>query len=328
MTLRQLKTKIFNGKNPKFLYYASAFLRTHIPRCLLRPRVDRLDDVLARRPDRQHIADRVDYYCRASSYPGTTPGEWLAGSVEIGSQPRPRQKVYWYDSMEFARYFSPRQRWHLVTGDVDFVPSLPSIVKSRPICDDNQRSVLLKLNRVRHFIFVDDHTPWRDKKDCCVFRGKVAGKEQRVEFMRRWFGHERVDAGAIDREPSEWTRPKLTIGEHLPFRYVMAIEGNDVASNLKWVMSSNSIAVMPRPTCETWFMEGRLVPGYHYIEVRPDFSDLMERLDYYSSHPDEAEAIVRHAHEWVAQFRDSRRERLISLLVLRKYFDGVNRIAR
>lgn len=159
-----------------------------------------------------------------------------------------------------------------------------------------------------------------------VFRGKVKDKPQRVEFMRRWAGNKRIDAGAIDRETSEWTRPRLTIAGHLPFRYIMAIEGNDVASNLKWVMSSNSIAVMPRPTCETWFMEGRLKPDYHYIEVRPDFADLGERLDYYSAHPEEAEAIVRHAHEFVDQFRDNQRERLISLLVLRKYFKGVENI--
>ena len=56
--------------------------------------------------------------------------------------------------------------------------------------------------------------------------------------------------------------------------------------------------------------EGQLVPDYHYIEVKPDSPDLIERLDYYSAYPTEAESIVRHAHEWVNQFRDRRRESL------------------
>ena len=73
-------------------------------------------------------------------------------------------------------------------------------------------------------------------------------------------------------------------------------------------------------------MEGRLIPNYHYIEVKPDFSDLLERMDYYSAHLEEAEAIIKHAHEYVDQFRNSRRERLISLLVLKKYFMGVGQI--
>jgi spore maturation protein CgeB len=104
----------------------------------------------------------------------------------------------------------------------------------------------------------------------------------------------------------------------------MSLEGNDVASNLKWVMSSNCIAVSPRHTCETWFMEGTLKPNYHYIECKPDFSDLEERLQYYIDHPEEAEAIIQHAHEYIDQFRDLEREHLISLLVLKKYFEITN----
>ena len=106
----------------------------------------------------------------------------------------------------------------------------------------------------------------------------------------------------------------------------MSLEGNDVASNLKWVMSSNSIAVTPRLTCETWFMEGTLKPNYHYIEVNDDFSNLEERLQYYIDHPEEAEAIIKHAHEYVDQFRDKEREKLISLLVLKKYFEITNKV--
>ena len=71
-------------------------------------------------------------------------------------------------------------------------------------------------------------------------------------------------------------------------------------------------------------MEGTLIPNYHYIEVKDDFSDLEERLTYYIEHPKEAEAIIQHAHEYVDQFRDEAREKLISLLVLKKYFDITN----
>ena len=71
-------------------------------------------------------------------------------------------------------------------------------------------------------------------------------------------------------------------------------------------------------------MEGTLKPNYHYIEVMDDFSDLEERLNYYIEHPDEAEAIIQHAHEYVARFQDKEREKLISLLVLKKYFEATN----
>ena len=55
-------------------------------------------------------------------------------------------------------------------------------------------------------------------------------------------------------------------------------------------------------------------------EIITDFSDLEERLNYYIEHVDESLEIIRHAHEYVSQFKDKRRENLISLLVLDKYF--------
>ena len=85
-------------------------------------------------------------------------------------------------------------------------------------------------------------------------------------------------------------------------------------------MSSNSIAIIPRPKYESWFMEGPLQGGVHYIEIKDDYSDLEEKIRYYSTHPEEAKAIIRNAQAFVDQFRDKEREELISLLVLEKYF--------
>jgi hypothetical protein len=100
----------------------------------------------------------------------------------------------------------------------------------------------------------------------------------------------------------------------------MCIEGVDVATNLKWVMSSNSIAVMTKPKIESWFMEKQLIANYHYIEIKDDYSDLEEKLTYYINNLDECLRIIKNANTYVNQFKDSKREKLISLLVLEKYF--------
>ena len=63
-----------------------------------------------------------------------------------------------------------------------------------------------------------------------------------------------------------------------------------------------------------------MIPNYHYIEIKRDFSDLESRLQYYIEHIDEAQEIIKHANEYVSQFKDRKRENLISLLVLEKYF--------
>ena len=91
--------------------------------------------------------------------------------------------------------------------------------------------------------------------------------------MRMYFGSECCDAGISTPRPEyppEWTKPHISMYDHLNYKFILAIEGYDVATNLKWIMSSNSLAVMPRPTYETWFMEGTLIPGYHYVEIRPE----------------------------------------------------------
>jgi spore maturation protein CgeB len=77
---------------------------------------------------------------------------------------------------------------------------------------------------------------------------------------------------------------------------------------------------MPKPRYESWFMEGKLKEGVHYIKVMDDFSDAEEKVAYYINHPDECLKIIENAHNYINQFKDKKRERLIQLLVLKNYF--------
>lgn len=310
--------KIRSGKNSKFIYYIVNAFRLLIPKYFFQIRLEHQLGLLATRPDRSAIEQRVNYYNKLSQtvdIPTTAPS--LAEHKMHG------QKVYFFDTYQYTRWFPGKYHWGFCPGDVTFIPPYPSIVKSRPIAENNKNSVIMKLNKVRHFIFVKDKIPFEDKKDMAIFRGKVKNKPTRKRFMEMYFGHPMCDLGDVSKnttDPKEWRTEKKTIQEHLEYKFILALEGNDVASNLKWVMSSNSIAVMPRPTYETWFMEGTLIPNYHYIEIKPDFSDLEERLRYYINHLNECLLIIEHAHHFVEQFKDKKRENLISLLVLNKYF--------
>jgi hypothetical protein len=73
-------------------------------------------------------------------------------------------------------------------------------------------------------------------------------------------------------------------------------------------------------------MEGKLEAGKHYVPLRPDFADLADKVGHYEEHPDEALAIIDNAHAYVREFQDEKRERLISLLVLYKYFVATGQI--
>ncbi len=314
------------GQNSKFDYYLSAYTALSIPRCILRALCRRTLTKARSRKDWSEIERRLNYYNRLSSSQPFDSEAFKEKSVAVRNQKKVHPSVYYLDSYRYARAFDPDSRWILLPGDIVKVPEAPAIVKSRPLDCDNTNSVLLNLNKVRHFVFVNDHKSFAEKKDMVIFRGAICQylgtsvKKVRYDFVKRYYNHPMCDVGGVDRDLTEYQAPKMTIPQHLDYKFIMSLEGNDVATNLKWVMSSNSIAVMPKPTCETWFMEGSLIPNYHYIEIKPDCSDLIERLEYYIAHPDEAQEIIRHAHEYVDQFRNRSRERVISLMVMDRYF--------
>lgn len=303
------------GKNLKFVYYLRCALRQLVPAFWLRRHKAALLASLSTRADREHILERVDYYNKLT---GTRP---LSGRTHVGDITN-SNGTYSRDTFEFTRYFDENLLLDTHFGDWTEICDTPSVVKTRPISGDNSNNVILKLDKVRHFIFLKDKRSFASKWDKAIFRG-VTSQPHRIRFMRKFFGNPLVDcANTAEKSelPAEWNAPLITLYDHLKYKFVIALEGMDVASNLKWVMSSNSIAIMPRPKYESWFMEGRLKPGIHYIEIKDDYSDLEEKIRYYSTHIEESEAIIRNAHAFVDQFRDPVREELISMLVMEKYF--------
>ena len=112
----------------------------------------------------------------------------------------------------------------------------------------------------------------------------------------------------------------MTIAEQLQYKFIVSVEGNDVATNLKWIMSSNSLCLMPEPTYETWFAEARVEPNVHYVPLQPDFSDLVDKVAYFEKHPAEAGRITAAANAYCRKFGNEQDEQAISLLVLYKYF--------
>lgn len=312
--------------------FFEGYLLMCMPTCFFRLCRKRYLAQVETRSDRDYIYERVNYYNKMQhsvELPNKTFHEYKFGYYIFldkirNFRPSTFHKVYYFDLQDVLRWFNQKLRIGYIPGDVYFTPEFPAIVKSRLLKNDNEYSILLKLDKLRHFMFVKDPVPFSEKSNQAIFRGKIRSSRVREKFLHMYYGSAICDCGVVGKNegcPDEWMTAKKTIREHFDYKFIMALEGNDVASNLKWVMSSNSIAVMTRPTCETWFMEGKLIPDYHYIEIKDDLSDLEEKLTYYINHPAEAEQIVLHAHEYVAQFFDTERERLISLLVMDKYFN-------
>ena len=304
-----------SGRNNKFLFYFSGLVKEILPDALFR---FRLENHLSRL---EHLSDH-QFFDRLHQYNKLIPGAQLAVSAPQLRQLKFPKKgsVYYLDARETARYFPPDLQASYLFGDNTISPDYPALTKSRPIRPDNNNAVLMKFNKVRHFAFVNDPVPFHHKIHRLIGMAEVKQANRRA-FYEKYFRHPKMDLGQINTGTThdQWYRPKISIPEHLGYKYILCLEGYDVASNLKWVMSSNSLAVMPPPSYETWFLESRLIPDHHYVSIKPDFSDVEERMDYFSSHPDHAREIVHNANNWVRQFQDTHYEFLLELAVMIKY---------
>lgn len=314
----------------KNAYMAGHFLSYALtPRCIYRHRLQHLLNDLTEEEEQQ-VKFRVDYYNRLTKPTAINP-TFTVGSFRFPYSQKRRFTFYFFDMHEVMRYFPKQLQFCFLPGDVTQVPPCPTFVKSRPIQGDNANSVILKLNKRRHFGWlVKRDKPFSEKKDMLVNRTNWSNANPlRRRLHEQFWNHPMCDVGKLckeadDTETPPTVKPFMSIREQLDYKFIACIEGNDVATSLKWVMSSNSIAVSPPLNYETWFMEGTLIPNYHYIEVKPDYSDLIEKMEYYINHPEEAEAILHHAHDYVQQFRNKRLELATQLMVAQHYFSLTN----
>ena len=302
-----------NRKHNKLSYYSKAYINRY-----LNMGSDYfLKQLLSKEPstkDLDRLIERRDYYCSDNA-----AGQGKVAIKEIKHFQKP--KNYYIDLYKVLKFFPKDITINHLFGDIDYSPEEASFVKSRPILN-SENSILLKLNHIRHFYFVDDGIPFHQKKDSLMWRGAIWKRQkQRQSFFDIYGGNENFDIGLVkgmDEYYPKYQKDFLTVSEQLNNKFILSLEGNDVATNLKWIMSSNSLPVMPKPTCETWFMEGKLKPNEHYIEIAQDFSDLEEKLEFAKNNSEWVEEMIQRNQAYVEEFKDDDKELVLQLMVVDK----------
>lgn len=301
-----------------FLYYLAGIWRSILlPRFIRRWQMKLCLHNWEKRPDADIIRARVEYYNRLS--PGQMPGEDAKPLHRLTL--RNTHSRYWFDLMRYFRAFPSRMKISIINGDTHENPPYPVVCKARRLDDKVSNCVLLNMDSLRHFTKVTDLLPFEAKEDKLFFRGDILNKPNRQRFFEMWASHPDFDLGDTSGDPaSRWPAPKVTIADHFRYKYILALEGHDVATALQWICDSNCVPVMTRPTVESWLMHGAMLPGVHYIEIKPDFSDTAEKIAYYNAHPEEAQSISEASKQWLRQFADPSRENIISYLTASKYY--------
>jgi len=223
-----------------------------------------------------------------------------------------------------------------ITGDVSHSrQDIAFLSKTRPIHNPGN-NVILPLNNSRHWKPVSEvksyDIPYHYKKNTIVWRGAATGQHKRVSLVQQYYNYptNEIDIGFTNfiesytgpRNPN-FIKQKLTMSELLQNKFLISVEGNDVASNLKWIMASNSLCIKPHSQIESWFMEGKLKPWTHYVPVQDDFSDLIEVYHWCLQNPEQCQKIIKNANQYVNQFLNGEKEFKIIDGVLEGYCNNV-----
>lgn len=257
---------------------------------------------------------------------------------------------YSLDMMHYLRLLSKTEftfRWHPFDR-VEWFEE-PVLVKSRSIQPDryiNQfGSILLKLNTINHFHQIKEllqfDIPWEKKKSVVVWRGNPTGPgfgnhipfrtASRLRLVQSYYNHPSVeiDIGLASHHDHREAFQKFykdwkSLQQLLQYKYIISMEGNDVATNLKWALSSQSVVMMPPPRIESWIMEGHLIPFYHYIPLKEDLSDVLEKKKWCDQHQAACKKIRKNANTYMKQFMDTDNENKLHKEILESYLKNIS----
>lgn len=219
-------------------------------------------------------------------------------------------------------------------GDINIKLNKYCLSKTRPINNPDNKNILLNLNTIRHWGALKDvdkyDIDFSKKTNKLIWRGSSTGKNNgnhRFTFVKKFQNHENKNIDikfshlcqVPENKNDEYILDTMSVAEQLKAKFIISLEGNDVATNLKWIMYSNSVVIMPKPTICSWFMEDHLKPNVHYIEIKPDFSDLEKVYEWCINNQDICLTISKNAKEYVKEFLNDETELIIINQVLNIY---------
>ena len=210
------------------------------------------------------------------------------------------------------------------------------ITKTRP--RGNKTMILQKLVNFRHWNeknfkdVISYDIAFNRKINKAIWRGASTGFVQnigsRFDLIKKYFNNEIIDVGfsKIVQDKDEYKyylKNIIPIKEQLKYKFIISVEGNDVASGLKWQLYSNSIVLMYQPTIESWLMEFKLKPYVHYVPIKNDFSDILKQIDWCNNNYDKCIEIIKNSTKYIKQFLNLRKEKIIRKKIFQKYFENI-----
>lgn len=173
-----------------------------------------------------------------------------------------------------------------------------------------------------------------------VFNDFVAGHRSEAETLTRLQAFSRfrvtqqacapsaIDAkivlgrGQLSLDQIDFLRPllseKVSQEAHLQYKYLLCLQGYDIASSLYWMMNSQSVVFKEQYEWEI-FCDCHFKPWEHYVPVQAEAQDILEKFDWCERHPAEAQRISENARSMCAMLARAEVRQAALQEVIRRY---------
>jgi hypothetical protein len=169
-----------------------------------------------------------------------------------------------------------------------------------------------------------DKVEWKDKINKGIFRGSATGcemGESNVRIKASIISKENpkyLDAGVVSfnrklkkrlNEPlkvmdSFITKANfMTLNEKVRYKYILNLEGHVAAFRLGHEFSLGSVILIPESNYYLWFSY-LLVPFEHYVPVKGDLSDLIEKIKWCIDNDDKCYTIAQNGVKFFDKYLD------------------------
>ena len=193
---------------------------------------------------------------------------------------------------------------------------------------------------IGHGGWVDDALQFEDKKPMVYWRGAISGSRwpdpfrrigalsmntaSNLEEMAQHYSRIKAvllskASAAFDmkltgpgdiRDKMPWLGELGVVGDvvrpsqQLEHKYILCLNGNDVASNLYWVLPSQSVAFKEDCSYEV-LPDFFLKPWVHYVPIASGLTDLKEKFDYCQANPGLCKTIIENANQAYTEMIDA-----------------------
>jgi len=214
-------------------------------------------------------------------------------------------------------------KYPLFYGEGGATGTIPALRKTRPI--EDKTSVIFNIGTLRHTLPCETvrkvDIPWSEKSHNVVWRGATTGGQLRVNLVENYGNKYDIGFASVKQKPelAHLKKNKISIQDQLKYKFIISIAGNELASNLRWTLFSNSVPIMPTPKWHSWIMEKNLKPNVHYLELNPDLTNLEEILDWAINNDEECNQIAQNGKKYMEQFLDPKKDLPVQKRLLEEY---------